>query len=392
MFSVIYAPACLQPPERTMNKIWIVDLDDEERTQLREMTSAGTHKSRRIRRANTLLMADSGSTDETIAETLGCGISTVCRTRKRFVEEGLEAALTERRRTGADRKLDQNNLATLYALACTDPPQGRRRWTLQLLADQLIALTDVDDLSTSTVSRRLEESDLKPWQRKMWCIPAIDALFVARMEHILDLYTAKPDEDEPVVCFDEVHKQLISETRTPITARPGRRERYDYEYRRNGKANLFVFFDRDRCWRHIKATSTRTAVDFAECMRELIDEHYPNASVVHVVMDNLNTHTEASLYKAFPPAEARRILRRLRFHFTPKHASWLNMVEIENSALTTQCLARRIPDFETLAAETTAWADDRNDQGVTVNWSFDVTRAREKMANAYPTNQSKPLQ
>lgn len=167
----------------------------------------------------------------------------------------------------------------------------------------------------------------------MWCIPEVDGDFVARMEDVLDLYTKTPNPSEPVVSFDESPIQLIGETRVPVPQQPGKPARIDYEYRRNETANLFVFVDTHTPWRHVKVTEHRTAIDFAECMRDLVDLHYPDAPLIRVVLDNLSTHRLAALYQAFPPGEARRIARRMELHHTPKHASWLNMVEIEIGVL-----------------------------------------------------------
>lgn len=171
------------------------------------------------------------------------------------------------------------------------------------------------------------------------------------MEDVLDLYEEPRDLKRPVVCFDEMPYQMVAETRIPVPAKPGRPARHDYEYKRMGMVNIFAFFEPKRGWRRLDITKRRTAVDFAEVMRRLADEHYPEAEKVRVVLDNLNTHTPASLYKAFEPEEARRVLRKLEFHHTPKHASWLNQVEIELSALSRQCLGRRIPDEGMLKRE-----------------------------------------
>ena len=223
------------------------------------------------------------------------------------------------------------------ATACAKPPAGRARWTLELLAGEMVKLTDHESLSHETVRRRLAENHLKPWRKDMWCIPRVDGEYVARMEDVLDLYAETPDSQRPVVCFDESPVQLIGEVRQPIPAAPGQLERYDYEYRRNGTVNLFVFLDANRPWRKVKVTKRRTAEDYAQCMRELVDVHYPNADTIRVVQDNLSSHSAGALYQTFDPAEARRILRRLEFHYTPKHASWLNMVEIEIGVLRGQC-------------------------------------------------------
>jgi hypothetical protein len=175
------------------------------------------------------------------------------------------------------------------------PPPGRCRSTLELLADDMVRLTDLDELSPETVRRRLAENQVKAWQKNMWCIPKVDREYVARMEDVLDLYAETPDPQRPVVCFDESPTQLIGEVRAPISAQPGQLERYDCEYRRNGTVNLFVFLDAHQPWRRVKVADRRTNKDFAECMRELVDVHYPLAPIIRVVMDNLSTHTAGAL-------------------------------------------------------------------------------------------------
>ena len=346
-----------------MNIRYHVELSEAERCELTALVGGGKHYARKIKRAQILLAADSGLSDDDIAAAVAVGGSTVYRTKRRFVEGNLEAALNEEPRAGADRKLTSNEEAPLVATACSSPPEGRARWTLELLAGAMVKLTDHDSLSRETVRRRLAENHLKPWQKDMWCIPKVDAEYVARMEDVLDLYAEQPDPKRPVVCFDESPSQLIGEARQPIPAAPGRLERFDYEYRRNGVVNLFVFLDAHRSWRRVKVTGHRTADDFALCMRELVDVDFPEAERIRVVLDNLSTHTAAALYAAFPPAEARRVLRRLDFHYTPKHASWLNMVEIEIGVLKGQCLDRRIESSDRLVAEIDVWQSQRNRSG-----------------------------
>src|SRR5262249_44109570 len=295
-----------------------------------------------------------------------------------------EAALSEEARPGAERKLTGKEEALLIATACSDPPKGRKRWTLELLADAIVKLTEHQGLSRETIRRRLAENDLKPWRRDMWCIPEVDGTYVARMEDVLDLYAEDHDPKRPVVCFDESPTQLIGEVRQPIPAKPGQLERYDYEYKRNGTANLFVFLDVHRPWRKVKVTDRRAAEDFAACMRELTDIHFPEAERVRGVLDNLSTHSAGSLYQAFPPCEARRVLRRLEFHYVPKHASWLNMVEIEIGVLRSQCLDRRIATTEQLVSEIDAWERQRNASGARINWMFTTEKAPAKMGRTYP--------
>jgi transposase len=378
-------------PEVAMNVRYLIELSEDERTTLTELTRRGTPSARSVKRAQILLMADQGALDIEIAGALAVGASTIYRIKRRFVEDGLDRALSDDTRPGGERKLKGKEEALLVAIACSKPPEGRAKWTLQLLADAVVALTDLDSVSCETIRRRLAEKEIKPWQKKMWCIPKFDSDFVAHMENVLDLYAEPADPSRPVVCFDETLKMLVADVKEPLPPRPGSVEKYDYHYRRNGTANLFVFFDRHRCWRKVKVTDQKTNVDFAECMRDLVDIHYPSAQLIRVVLDNLSTHRERALYDAFPPEEARRILRRIEFHHTPKHASWLNMVEIEIGVLNRQCLDRRIADPSHLRAEVAAWERDRNEEGATINWLFSLEQARKKLARAYPLNQSQSL-
>lgn len=373
-----------------MTEKYSVDLTGEERERLVGLTTTGTLGARRMKRALLLLAADDGKTDREIRAILGLGRSTVFRIRRKFVEGGVEHALADAHRQGGTRKLAPDQEATLVALACSEPPAGRSRWTLQLLAARLVAMTDLDSVSSETVRRRLLEKELKPWQKRMWCIPAVDSEFVARMEDLLDLYAEEPDPKRPVVCFDETPVHLVGEVRKPIPGKPGRPMRYDYEYSRHGQATAFVYFDAARRWRHVEVATGNNKAAFAQRMRELAEDHYPDASLIRVVLDNLSTHTERALYESFAPERARSILRRLRFHYTPKHGSWLNMVELEIGVMSKQCLDRRIAEVDTLAAEVRTWAQERNASGATIKWLFRVEDARAKFARSYP-DVSEPL-
>jgi len=206
------------------------------------------------------------------------------------------------------------------------------------------------------------------------------------MEDVLDLYAEPFDSQRPVVCFDETSKQLLAEKRSPIPAKPGRRERYDYEYQRKGTRNLFMLCEPRAGWRHVAVTERRTMEDFAQQMRWLADTAYPAVEKIRVVLDNLNTHRPASLYQAFSPGEARRIARRLEFHYTPKHGSWLNMAEIEFSVLGRRVLRRRIADEETLRGEIAALEAERNQARATIDWRFSAQAARVKLHHLYPAN------
>ena len=209
---------------------------------------------------------------------------------------------------------------------------------------------------------------------------------MAAMEDVLDLYAEPYDPDRPVVCFDETSTQLLADTRPPIPVQPGQPRRQDYEYRRAGTRNIFLTCEPLAGWRHVAITERRTMADFAHQMRWLVDEAYPDAPVVRVVLDNLNTHRMASLYETFPAAEARRIARRLEFHHTPKHASWLNMAEIEFSVLTRACLQGRNPDETARQRAINAYEVQRNASKATINWRFNTQDARTKLHRLYPFN------
>jgi uncharacterized small protein (DUF1192 family) len=204
------------------------------------------------------------------------------------------------------------------------------------------------------------------------------------MEDILEVYQRPYDPHRPLVCLDETSKQLIAETRVPIAAKPGQPGRHDYEYRRNGTANLFMMFAPLEGWRRVKVTNRHTALDYAQVLKELSDTHFPGSEKIVLVQDNLNTHKPASLYEAFPPAEARRLVERFEWHYTPKHGSWLDMAESELGVLSSQCLDRRIPDQKMLKEEVEAWEAERNTKHAKANWQFTTADARVKLKRLYP--------
>jgi hypothetical protein len=241
-------------------------------------------------------------------------------------------------------------------------------------------------ISHELVRRTLGKNDLKPHLKQRWCIPPKEnAEFVWHMEDVLDVYTRPYDPRYPQVCFDEMPKQLVADSRLPLPPRAGTPAREDYEYERHGTANLFLWYEPLAGRRHVEVTDHRTRLDWAHCIRDLVDVHYPEAERIALVLDNLNIHSPASLYAAFPPAEAKRLADKLEIHQTPKHGSWLNVAEIELAILTTQCLDRRIPDRDMLRKEVTAWEAARNELGVAVNWRFRTGDARIKLRHLYPT-------
>jgi hypothetical protein len=226
---------------------------------------------------------------------------------------------------------------------------------------------------------------LKPWLKEQWCIPPeANGEFVWHMEDVLDVYTRPADPSRPLVCLDETSRQLLGDLRTPTRPAPGRPPRHDPEYVRGGVANVFLVTEPLRGWRQVQVSDRRTRIDFADCIKELIDIHYPTAERIVLVLDQLNTHSPASLYDAFPPAEAKRLADKLEIHYTPKHGSWLNMAEIELSALQRQCLDRRLGDRATMEREVAAWVTARNGTTTTIDWRFTTADARIKLKRLYP--------
>jgi len=369
-----------------MAKKYAVDLSEEEQALLNELITSGTQRVRKLNHARILLKADAGWTDEAIAEALNVSIPSIQRVRQRFVEQSFEQALhPSPSRRKYQRLLDGVQEAHLVALACSTPPKGYHRWSLRLLADKMVQLAYANELSYETVRQVLAENELKPWLREEWCIPPKEnAQFVYRMEDVLDVYQRPFDPRYPLVCFDETPVHLVSETRKAIPKKSGQPERWDYEYHREGTANLFMFFAPLHNWRHVEVTAHRTKDDWAKCMYDLVYGYFPQAERCVLVEDNLNTHDPAALYEVFPPAQAKGILDRLEFHFTPKHGRWLIMAEIELSVLGRQCLDRYISSPAMLFDEVGAWEVDRNTNEATVDWRFTTADARIKLKKLYP--------
>jgi transposase len=383
-----------------MTKKYLVDLEEKEEAMLNEIIAAGTQRVRKVNHARVLLKAHAGWSDQQISEALDVSVATIERIRQRYVEESIELALKPRRsKRKYESLMDGVQEAHLVALACGRPPAGFRKWSMRLLASEMVRLDHIEAISHETVRQVMLANELKPWLKEEWCIPpSQSAEFVYYMEDVLEVYQRPADPRYPLVCFDESPVQLISETRQRIPAQAGQLERYDYEYRRNGTANLFMFFAPLQNWRHVQVTERRTKVDWARCMHDLVYLYFPDAERCVVVEDHLNTHSPAALYEVFSPTKARSILDRIEFHFTPKHGSWLNMAEIELSVLGRQCLNGYIPNLPTLVSETLAWETIRNTNQATVDWRFTTTDARIKLKKLYPIirsednlNESSPL-
>ncbi len=372
-------------------KRYVVELSTGERERLDGLIQKGRAPARQLLKARILLKADAsqagaGWSDSRIAEALDTSIATIVRARQQLVEGGLDGVLTRKHSPNSARKriFDGAAEAKLIALACSEPPKGRIRWTLRLLEAAAVELNIVDRVSDNTIGRTLKNT-LKPHLQKQWVIPPeANAGFVAAMEDVLEVYHRPHDPDRPLVCLDETSKQLIKETRVPISAKPGRPARHDYEYERGGTANLFMLFAPLEGWRHVEVTDRRTAMDYAQILKDLSDRHFPAARRIIPVQDNLNTHTPAALYQAFPPTEARRLVERFGWHYTPKHGSWLDMAEPELSVLAAQCLDRRIPDKQSLADQIAAWQKPRNTKRANANWQLTTADARIKLKRLYP--------
>jgi DDE superfamily endonuclease/Homeodomain-like domain len=378
--------------KETPVKKYIVELTTAQRKELSHMISTGKASARELTHARILLKADQGPegpswSDRQIKVALEISASTVARVRRHCAEWGVqEAILPAKASAMRQRRLDGSQEAYLIAMVCGTPPEGSARWTLRLLAEQLVELGYVETISHETVRQVLLANELKPWIKKQWCIPtAPDAEFVYRMEDILHVYTRPYDPAHPQVCMDEINTQLLSDTRDPLPLQPGQPERFDYEYERHGVCNVFLACEPLTGKRYTMVAAQRTKQQWAQFIRQLADEHYPTAQKIVLVMDNLNTHTLAALYEVFPVAEARRLAQRFEVHYTPKHASWLNMAEIELSALDRQCLSQHLASLDMAQRHIAAWTTRRNRASVTINWRFTAEDASIKLKHLYPS-------
>ena len=359
-------------------------LTPEQRNQLQRLVRAGKGAARVTIRARILLKTDAGWSAPQVAEALDVAEGTVYRTKRRFAEAGL-GVLQDRPQAHRCRKLDDRGEAHLIALACPTRRKGMNTGPCACWPARWWSWGGALPIPRDGAAAP-EKNALKPWQKQEWCIPQVSAEFVAHMEDVLDLYAEPYDPQRPVVCFDETSTQLLAEVREPLPAQPGRPKREDCEYRREGARNLFLACEPLAGWWQVAVTPRRTMQDFAHQMRWLVDQAYPEVPVVRVVLDNLNTHRMASLYETFPAGEARRIAKRLEFHYIPKHGSWLNMAEIEFSVRSRCCLKQRLPNEPALRQEVQALVRERNVARATINWRFNSQDARVKLHRLYPCN------
>lgn len=371
-----------------MGKIYHVDLTDTERVKLEDIVKRRVVRSEHSKRSRILLAADHRGDkvwkDEEISQNYQVSVRTVERLRKRFVEDGLDIALKGKPRLNLDKKkFDGAVEANLVALRCSEPDLGRDSWTLELLADKMVALNYVESISIESVRQILKKNEIKPWRVAEWVIPEASAEFVCSMEDVLDVYARPYDEQYPVVCFDESPKQLISELRQSYTDKHGVLHQ-DYEYKREGAAEIFMITQPLGGRREVFVEDDHKGVTWAKTRGYIAEEMFPTATKITVVMDNLSSHKKHNLYQVYEPQRARVIINKLEFIYTPKHGSWLNIAECELSVLSKQALNKRFDSKEKLTEQVNEWAKQRNIKQKGVDWQFSTPDARIKLKRLYP--------
>ena len=376
-----------------------VTLSENEREKIQSMKRKKAISFQAKIRLGIILAADENKwkkelTYDEIASKAKTTKNTVIDTLRKYCADGVTAAITPKRNPNSDvgnLKVTGDVEARIIAKACSAPPSGYARWTSTLLAEELVFVVEDNvsetfSLSRATIGRALDRNELHPHLTDYWCIPPEeDAEFVAAMvERVLDVYHRPYNPARPVYCIDEKPYQILDENREPLPMRVGDVQKVDSEYVRNGTVSITCIIEPHTGNIEHFVKATRTAVDFAEHLKYIADELAPDAELITLVMDNLNVHSEASLYKAFEPQEARRIARRFEFVYTPKHGSWLDIAEIGLCIMTRQCLNRRIPSIEKLADELRAWNDSYKKHQMPINWQFSLEQARIKLKRLYP--------
>ena len=358
--------------------------------KLKSIISKGVCHARTIKRAQILLnlneTAQSKRKTSELAKLFDISETSIINIKKSYQEKGIDCIYRKKRKTPpVESKITGEVEAHIIALACHNPPAGYCRWTLRLLSERMVQMNYIDSISHTSVGTVLKQNSLKPHLVEEWCIPKDqNADFVACMEDVLEVYSRPYDERYPVVCMDEKPLQLLGEVRKGKRKSNGTLIQ-DSEYVRNGTCSIFLFTEPLAGFRHVVALERRTKVDWANQMKWLADEAYPNAEKIIMVCDNLNTHNKSSFYEAFQPAEALRLAKRFEFHYTPKHGSWLDIAEIELSSLSKQCLGkRRIDNLEDLNSELEQWESARNQKQKGVDWQFTAENARTKLKHLYP--------
>jgi transposase len=374
-----------------MNR-YTVTLNEEQRKELAKLVKSGTAPARKIMHAQILLKVDRGEQGpcwrhKQIQEAFGVGETLVMQVKKRFVTNGLKDALNRRPQPERPekRKINGRQEAQIIATACTEQPEGRERWTVRELTTRIIELEIVEEVSRETVRTVMQKNQLKPWQEKEWCIgPVGDEEYVYHMEDVLTVHECPYDAKIPRIGVDEGHIQFVADKQDPIKMKPGSIKKVDYEYELKGFCNVFLMIEPLTGKIMTEVTEQRTKRDFAHFVKKICDEMYPDAEKLVMVLDNLNTHSPGSLYKAFPAEEAERLASKLEIHHTPKHGSWLNMAEIGLCVLRTQALSERTKDISSVREKVVAWQAKREKCPLRVNWQFTVDDARVKLKHLYP--------
>jgi transposase len=368
-----------------MAKKYTINLSEPEIEKLRSLIKSGRNKARVITRGRILLMSFEGRIDSEIATALKVSIPTVERTRAKYALGGLDMVIHEKPHPPKRTKLNLKQEAHLIAIGSNS--LNEQAWSLKLLAGKIVQrIADANNQEAPPIA-----NEVKSALDEQWSIPQGDAEYALRMEDLLDLYSQPYNPERPVICFDiaELPEEvcsypLIDNVSEPIPPKSRQRSRSNNKSKRNSCVNLLAMLQPLNGWRHIEVTRQRAKKDFALQIKDLIDVHFTHATQIHLVVNNLSKSIPGTLYEVFQPQEARRIVQKLKFHYTPKDASWLNQVKIELSVLSHERLERKIPDVATLVAEIAAWEKERNNQKMGVNWCFSITDARTKMKRLYP--------
>ena len=331
-----------------------------------------------VKRAMVLHMIDQGCPTEKIEKLVYVSEKTARNILERYRSGGLNLALFDRLRSGQPIQFTTKKILRITAMACSNPPEGYARWTLELLREHVIKKGITNKVSREEIRIILHSHELKPWQKKMWCIPKLNEEYIERMENVLAVYEKPYDKKEPVVCMDEKPVQLLDHVRAPIAMKSGKPARQDYEYKRNGSVNVFRAIEPKKGRHFTKVTETRKMPEFANFIKSIVGS-YPKAKTIHLVMDNLSSHSKKALTQTFGEKEGCRIWKRLTVHHTPKHASWLNQAEIGIGIYAKQCLGKeRVATIEQLTERSEAWNLEANKKCIKINWTFTRKKARQK--------------
>jgi len=361
----------------------IIKLRKEELVKIKILTKKGLEDVRVVKRALVLKSRHLGISTESIIELLDVDAKTVTNTLNNYREFGFEKTIYDAPRTGRPINFDDSDKANIIAMVCSNPPDGYARWTLDLIAEQTVHRGIVDTISKSKIQIILEEHELKPWREKMWCVPKLDEEYIKRMEDILGVYEKGYDKNNPVICFDEKPVALIGDKHEKILSLPGKEGKKDYEYTRNGSANVFCAVE-PLVGRYInKVTLNRKSSELSKFLKEL-SRTYKEAKKIVLIMDNLNTHTKKSLTDFYGKDQGEELWSKFEVYFTPKHASWLNQAEIAIGMYSRQCLGDgRVGNFNKLKAITSHWNKSTNKKKTQIQWKFNRQKAREKFEYTY---------